>query len=148
MLVFATAGFAQSENKEDLIKEAIESKQYVFKARSVIPATGPTRQLTSEYDLTVNKDSIIAYLPYFGKAYQASIGKTSDGINFTATKYSYKVSEGKKGGWQIDVKLKDADDVRQLNLNLSKDGYGTLHINNQNRQPISYTGKVEPLTKE
>ncbi len=147
MLGFTTSGFTQNDN-EDPIKAAIESKQYIFKARSVMPASGPTRQLTSDYDLTVKNDTITAYLPYFGKAYQASIGTTTDGINFTSTKFSYKVSEGKKGGWLIDVSTKDAGDVRRFNLNLSKDGFGTLHIDNQNRQSISYSGKVEPLKKE
>ena len=147
LTLVVTAGFAQDE-KEDPIKAAIESKQYVFKARSVMPATGGTRQLTSEYDLTVNKDSITAYLPYFGRSYQATPGTTTDGINFTSIKNTYEVSEGKKGGWLIDVKTKDAGDVRKFNLNLSKDGYGTLHVDNQNRQSISYSGKVEPLKKK
>lgn len=147
ILVLNTTGFAQND-KQDAVKESIESKQYVFKARSVMPASGGTRQISSEYDFTVNKDSIIAYLPYFGRAYIASVGKTTDGINFTSTDFSYKVTEGKKGGWLIEIRTKDAGDVQQINLNLSKKGYGTLHINNQNRQSISYSGKAEPLKKK
>ena len=146
LLVLDTTGFAQND-KPDPVKESIESKQYVFKARSVMPASGATRQISSEYDFTVNKDSIIAYLPYFGRAYVATVGKTTDGINFTSIDFSYKVTEGKKGGWLIEIRTKDADDVQQINLNISKKGYGTLHINNQNRQSISYSGKVEPLKK-
>ena len=47
----------------------------------------------------------------------------------------------------IEIKPKDANDVQQLNLNLSENGYGTLLVNNQNRQPISFTGKADPLKK-
>lgn len=110
-----------------------------------MPATGGARQLTSEYDLTVNSDSVIAYLPYFGRAYSATPGRTNDGINFTSTKFTYNITEGKKGGWMIEIKPKDAGDVQQLNLNLSKNGYGTLLVNNQNRQSISFTGKADPI---
>ena len=143
-LAFATASFAQND-KNDPLKNAVESKQYIFKARTVMPATGGTRQLTSGYDLTVRNDSVIAYLPYFGRAYQASIGKTTDGINFTSTDFSYNVNEGRKGGWLIEIKPKDGGDVQMLNLNISRKGYGTLHVNNQNRQSISFSGKIEPL---
>jgi hypothetical protein len=145
-LAFAASTYAQNE-KKDPVKDAIETKHYVFRARTVLPATGGARQLTSDYDLTVNNDSVVAYLPYFGRAYSAVPGKTSDGINFTSTNFTYNVTEGKKGGWMIEIKPKDAGDVQQLNLNLSKSGYGTLHINNQNRQAISFTGKADPVKR-
>ena len=145
-LAFAGTTVAQNE-KKDPVKDAIESKHFVFKARTVMPATGGVRQLTSEYDLTVNNDSVVAYLPYFGRAYSATPGKTSDGINFTSTDFTYNVTQGKKGGWMIEIKPKDAGDVQLLNLDLSKNGYGTLHVNNQNRQAISFTGKADPIKK-
>ena len=145
-LIFVSTGFTQ-DKKDDPVKDAIDTKHYVFKARTVMPATGNTRQLTSEYDLTVNGDSVVAYLPYFGRAYSATPGKAGEGINFTSTNFTYNVTEGKKGGWMIEIRPKDAGDVQQLNLNLSKNGYGTLHVNNQNRQSISFTGKADPVRK-
>ena len=73
-IAVVTAGYAQND-KKDPIQQAVNDKQYVFRARTVLPASGPTRQLTSEYDFTVNHDSIKAFLPYFGRAYSAPIGK-------------------------------------------------------------------------
>ena len=145
-LVCGGTALAQHE-KNDAVKSAIESKHYVFKARTVMPTTGSARQLTSEYDLTINNDSVVAYLPYFGRAYSAIPGRTTDGINFTSTAFTYNVKERKKGGWMIEIKPKDAGDVQQLNLNLSANGFGTLLVNSQNRQPISFTGKADPLKK-
>lgn len=139
-------GLAQS-GKNDAVKDAIESKHYIFKARTVMPASGGTRQLTSQYDLTITGDSVIAYLPYFGRAYSATPGQSSDGINFTSTHFIYNVTEGKKGGWMIEIRPSDAGDVQMLNLNLSKNGYGTLHVNSRNRQYISFSGKADPLKK-
>ncbi len=145
-LAFAANGVAQTEHK-DPVKDAIESKLYIFKARTVMPASGGTRQLTSDYSLTINGDSVVAYLPYFGRAYSVTPGQTNDGINFTSTDFTYNVTEGKKGGWMIEIKPKDARDIQQLNLNLSRNGYGTLHVNSQNRQSISFTGKADPIKK-
>lgn len=149
ILSFAVAGegLAQDEN-EIPVSQAIESKQYVFKVRSIMPQSGGTRQVTSQWDFTVNGDSIVSYLPYFGRAYVAPIGQSTDPLNFTSTDFTYEVKQAKKGGWLIEIRPKDAKDVRTMNLNISKAGYGTLYVNHQNRQNISYSGKVEPLKKK
>jgi hypothetical protein len=142
--LLSATGFSQ-EKQHDIIAQAIEAKQYIFKARTALPQTGGARQLTSSYDLTLRNDSLIAYLPYFGRAYSSAIGRSTSGIDFTSTKFSYKVTQDKRGGWTIFIEPKDAEDVRQLTLNLSKNGYGTLLVTNQNRQPISFSGVVETL---
>jgi hypothetical protein len=143
-LFFATT-FAQDNQNT---AQAIEAKQYIFRARTALPQTGGARQLTSSYDVTVRNDTVIAYLPYFGRAYSAAIGRTPSGIDFTSTKFTYNIKEGKKGGWSILIEPKDVEDVRQLTLNLSENGYGTLMVTSQNRQPISFTGVAEPLKEK
>lgn len=135
---------AQKNDNGDLHK-AIASRQYVFKARNAMPAAGTSMQLTSEYDLTLRNDSLIANLPYFGRAYSTAIGRNSGGINFISTDFTYKISETKKGGWNIDIKPKDAEGIRQVFLSVTKNGYGTLHVTSQNRQAISYSGVTEPV---
>jgi hypothetical protein len=143
----AVTAFSQ-DNNQNPTTQAIQAKQYTFKARTAMPTSGSTRQLTSDYDFTVSHDSVISYLPYFGRAYVAPIGKTDNGLNFTSTKFSYNVKESKKGGWTIEIRPKDADDVQMVTLNVSKNGYGTLHVNSRNRQAIAYTGRLEPLKQQ
>lgn len=143
----STGAFAQ-DKRDNPIATAIENKEYVFKVRSIMPATGGTRQVNSNYDFTVNDDTLISYLPYFGRAYSAQIGGGNDPLNFTSNDFTYKVTEGKKGGWMIEIKPKDARDIQVMNLSLSKNGYGTLYVNQQNRQAISYSGRIEPLKKK
>ena len=145
LIFFSCSTAKDGQHAGNPVAESINARRYVFKARTMMPASGSSRQLTSDYSFTVKNDTLIAYLPYFGKAYSAAIGRGSDGINFTSTDFTYNVSEGKKGGWLIEMRTKDAGDVQQVNLNVSKNGYGTLHVNNQNRQAISYSGKIEPL---
>ena len=146
--LLATGSLQAQDKSDNPIQNAIEAKQYTFKARTVMPSSGVTRPLNSDYDFTISHDSAISYLPYFGRAYQAPIGKTDNGLNFTSTDFSYKVTETKKGGWMIQIRPKDANDVQIVSINVSKNGYGTLHVNSRNRQAISYTGKVEPLKRK
>lgn len=148
VLSFVVFGETQAQDDKGRIAQAIEAKEYVFKVRSIMPAGGGTQQVTSQWDFTVNGDSIISYLPYFGRAYVAPIGQTTDPLNFTSTDFSYKITAGKKGGWLIEIKPNDARDIQLMNLNISKGGYGTLYVNQQNRQNISYSGRVEPLKKK
>jgi len=142
LIAIACSGRLMAQDKKDKIKELVEAQSYVFKAQTALPMSGRTRQLTGEYNLQVAKDSLISYLPYFGRAYVAPMDPTKGGIQFTSRKFGYTVSNGKKGGWTISIKPTDAGDVRQMTLLLSEDGYGTLQVTSNNRQPITFNGYV------
>src|SRR5690348_12767478 len=75
------------ENDKVSVKEMMDTRNFVFKAQTVTPTGGRLINLTSEYDFTVRPDSIIAYLPYFGRAYTAPINPTDGGIKFTSSKF-------------------------------------------------------------
>lgn len=138
----------KKNEKEDRIKTAITDKRYVFKATSALPLRGRTIQLTSDYTLTVRGDTVIAFLPYFGRAYTAPLDPTKGGIDFTSTDFDYKAKRRKKGNWEINIKPKDADDVRQLYLSLSASGFGNLQVTSLNRQTISFNGHVNPIEEK
>lgn len=131
---------AQNLDKS-VVQDFIKSKEFVFKAQTVMPMTGASRQLTSEYDVKFLSDSIVAYLPYFGRAYSAGYGE-GGGIDFTSTKFDYKVKQRRKGGWDIAIKPLDAKDIQQLNFTISENGYATLQVTSNNRQPISFNGYI------
>ena len=137
---------AQNEVKENAktagIKEKLESKNYIFRARFVLPMRGPSRNLTSEYELEVSPEQVSAFLPYFGRAYTAPMDPSKGGVKFTSTDYDYKIKERKKGGWSVSIKPNDARDVRRVNLDISSDGYASLRVLMNSREPISYTGII------
>lgn len=136
---------AQENNDEQAARTrgTITSREYVFKARMVQPMRGIARQLTPEYELVISKDSVIAFLPYFGRAYSAPIDPSSGGIKFTSTKFEYTFKSGRRGGWDIQIKPEDVRDVQQLSLSIMEDGNGSLQVTSTNRQPISFTGYIK-----
>jgi hypothetical protein len=155
MLLFATivslGAYSQKENSVSAIQEALEMKNFVFKAESVLPQRGRSRQLTPEYDLTVRPDTLIAYLPFFGRAYSAPIGMNDGGIKFTSLAYNYDIRKRKKNGWDINISPKDASDVRQLYLTVFDNGRATLRVLSNNRDGITYDGYVKqgsPVSKK
>ena len=49
------------------VKSMVENKNFVFVARSVSPMTSRRRELTSGYQISILKDSIISYLPFLAE---------------------------------------------------------------------------------
>ncbi|MGZ3852052.1 MAG: DUF4251 domain-containing protein [Flavisolibacter sp.] len=141
VVLSSTFSLAQQPDKEQ-VKSFVESKEFTFQARTVIPMTGGSRQLTSEYDVRFLGDSVISYLPYFGRAYTAGYGSDNGGIEFTSTKFDYKAKARKKGGWDITIRPKDAKGVEEMDLTISDDGSASLRVTSTNRQPISFYGVV------
>ena len=125
------------------IKNMIDSGNYVFLAQSAMPLRGNVRHLTTDnYTLKVNPEKITSDLPYFGRAYTAPLDPTQDGIQFTTKDFDYKVTPGKKEGWNVVIKPKDYKDVQQLQLSISSAGYASLQVISVNRDAISFNGII------
>lgn len=144
-----SAAYAQetSEKKrsaKEVVQDLINDGNYVFRAQSATPMSGRVIQLTSEYDVRVSKDTVIAFLPYFGRAYAAPLDATNGGIKFTSTRFTNDISPKKKGGWDLIIKPTDVKDVQILNFSISENGYATLQVTSINRQPISFYGSISP----
>jgi len=145
---------SSAQSKKDSAKIAmvtalITAQHYTFKAQSVTPLSARMRQLTSDYDLQIAKDKIVSQLPYFGRAYSAPIGSSDAGIDFTSKDFEYSITNKKKGGWDVNIKFKDARDVKQMQLSIFNNGSSTLQVISNNRQSISYNGYITaPETKK
>jgi hypothetical protein len=139
--LFSVTFVSAQELDKAVVEKAITSKSFVFKAQTVFPMAGTSRPLTSEYDVRLLGDSVVAYLPYFGRAYSITYGERG-GIDFTSTKFDYNIEARKKGGWDVTIKPKDDREVRELNFTISENGYTSLLVNSNNKQPISYNGYI------
>jgi len=126
------------------IKNDVNGRHYTFLANTATPLRGRTIQLTSEYDVRITPDSVISFLPYFGTAYMdVPYNPTDGGVKFSSTKFDYKVSERKKGGWEITISPKDVKNLERLVLSISSDGYASLSVTSTNRDPISFYGYLK-----
>lgn len=132
----------QASSKADKIQNLIQEGSYVFNARTVLPMNGRVRHLTSLYDLTVSMDTIRAHLPYFGRAYSAPMNPSEGGIQFISTKFKYKVTSTKRGGWRINIEPEDVRDPQKLTLNISSGGSASLQVLSNRRQAISFNGII------
>ncbi len=127
----------------DNISSIVPARSYVFRAQSVLPMSGRSRQVSGDgYEVIVSKDTVNSFLPYFGRAYTAPIDPTNGGIQFISTNFEYTEAPRKDGGWEITIKPRDNRDVQQLFLSVSENGYASLQVTSNNRSPISYNGII------
>jgi hypothetical protein len=152
MMLFTNYLYAQKkpDDKQVAVEKMITARNFVFKAQTVLPAS-PTinRQLTSDYDVKVSPDTVISFLPYFGRAFTAPMDPTKGGIQFTSTKFEYTQTARKRGGWDIAIKPQDTQDARLLSFSISENGYASLQVISNNRQPITFSGYItEKKTKK
>jgi len=171
LLFLLIAGIgAKAQTDEATTARIVAAQNYVFVATTAFPLNandinkiltsmpgyvgGGNINLTgSNYDLTVTKDSVVSYLPYYGRSYVPKIGNPIDdnGIKFKSKDFNYKSEVRKKGGWLITMAPKDVKDNYRLTLLITKSGYGTLTVINNNQQSITFNGylaEAKPKKKE
>ena len=141
---FAQNKQAKTNAKTAEIRALIENQNFNFTAQYANPQGGGHKYLTSDYSLTIKKDSLIAYLPYFGRGYfDIPYNPTDDGIKFTSTKFSYKVTEKRKGGWDVIIVPSDVKYYSRINIYVSQSGSANADFTITNRSFISFDGYVE-----
>lgn len=149
LVILLSMLFATCKSTDPLVKQQqieamdskIESRDYKFEARFAQPMSGRNITLTSSYSLTVKPDSIIAYLPYFGRAYSAP-NPNESGIKFVSTSFEYEVSEKKNGVRSVSVKIKDQPNDYKLSLLIGELGKTTVYVSQTNKQSITFVGDI------
>lgn len=135
----------------------VAAKAYTFVARSATPLNtqdiskvmgqmpgglqGGTININETYyEVKVTPDSVVAYLPYYGRSYSAPNNPTEGGVKFNSKKFGYKAAKGKKHGWNIVIDTKDNNENYRLSLDIGDEGYASLSLNSNNKQSITYQG--------
>jgi len=148
-LVTSIAGFSQDSKEEQKaaeqakIKGLIEAKKFVFRAQSATASRGATQQLSYGYSLAVSPDEVVADLPYFGRAYTATMNPSEGGIKFTSSEFDFGVKNRKKGGWDITLIPKDVPNAPKFYLSVTTNGNTSLRVISTNRESISFSGLIE-----
>lgn len=148
MLQPARAQETKAQKKAEKIaqvKSWMDAQSYVFVAQTALPMNGRSRNITPDYNLAVTADSVVSYLPFFGRAYTADYGATKSPLDFKTKSCEYKITPGKKDGWNVTIKPKDNKSVQAMNLTVSSEGYASLQVTSYNRTPMSFNGYVTEM---
>lgn len=136
-------GTENSSLTSSSVRSMVASQKFTFVAERVNPLRGRTRQLTSRYDVTVSHDSLVSYLPYFGRAYTAPLNSSEAGIQFTSTDFSYNFNELKSNKWEALIKPNDVSTGPQLRFTIFDNGSASLMVTSNSKDPVSFTGHLK-----
>ena len=132
---------ARQELQAKAVLEALENRNYTIGINYVYPRRGPGKTLEYGYDVTVRNDSLISYLPYFGRAYRVPYGGGT-GLNFSVPISRYQTYRAKKNMTRVLIGVKYEEDVYQYQLDVYDNGQVSLNVTAQEREGISFTGEM------
>ena len=134
----------EKAQKAELLNEQIAAMDFTFNATYAYPQNYKSVYLSPYYDVKVSPDTVVAYLPFYGRAYTAPMDPTEGGIKFTSTDFDYEIEEGKKAGnWLVTINTKDTKRPFTLFFDLWDNGTARLSVQDRDRQSISFQGNVE-----
>ena len=134
------------KEKKELKKQAVEklvtSGKYKINVNRALPERGRSVTLTSPYSVEIRNDSVISYLPYYGRAYSIPYGG-GEGLNFKAPLTDYKLEWGKKETAKIKFSARSEEDKFDFSIDVFSNGSSSIFVNMQNRQSISFQGELD-----
>lgn len=139
--LFAQSKQERKEQKEKEIKEIVASGRFKIDVNRAVPMAGRSIPLTSSYSLAIQGDSILSYLPYFGRAYSAPYGG-GGGLTFQEVATELEQASKKKDRSEIKFRVKTQDDVYTFRVEVFPNGSATIHVTPVNKQSITFYGDV------
>ena len=146
------------EQREQAIKEQIIAEKYKISVNTAYPRRGRTVHLSSPYSVEIRNDSVISYLPFYGRAYSIPYGG-GEGLIFQAPLDEYEMEMNKKGTAKVKFTARcpeytgysylclwtarSPEDKFTFNLTIYSNGSASINVNMQNRESISFSGEME-----
>ena len=148
-LTLAVRTIAEEKNLPEeivlsVIEQAIAADNWIFIADRALPQRGRSRNLTGQYEVRFSKDTIIAFLPYFGRAYSGPVLETRSPLDFKSTDFTVSKAQNDKGRWNITIRPKDYREVQSFDFMLFNNGSAQLNVQLTSRSSISFNGYVKP----
>ena len=137
-----TGSSKTDDKKKEAVKELIVSENYKIDVNTAMPMRGRSIPLTSLYSLEIRNDSVISYLPYYGRAYSIPYGG-GNGLNFKAPLKEYNMKLDKKGNSVITFTARNPEDKFDFRVKVYSNGSTSIDVNMQNRQSISFQGELD-----
>lgn len=133
---------AKEARKEQLareVNEAIANRHLAVDVSTAQPNRGRVIHLTTLYSLEVKGDTLVSYLPYYGRAYSVPYGG-GKGLNFEAIITGWRHTQPKAGEHIIQMEVPNEEDTYYYLVTLYESGKAFIDVSCRNREHISFTG--------
>lgn len=132
---------AQKAEFAKKVKAALDKRSYKISINRMLPMGGASKSVSYGYSVEVRNDSLLSYLPYFGRAYQVPCGG-GKGLKFDAPINHYQETYMKNGSRHIDIVIKNEEDEYNYHFTVFENGSSSIDVQSRQRDPINYSGEV------
>jgi hypothetical protein len=132
---------AERAEKALAVERALASRHYVVDVQMMYPRSGRAVNVSSNYSLEIKGDTVVSYLPYFGRAYSIPYGG-GKAFNFSAPIISYESASDQKGKTYVRLVTDNEEDVITFQLEIFDNGQTTIDVQAREREPITYSGEL------
>ena len=133
---------AKEARERQQVAKNINDRHFTIAVDYMQPLRGPMKRLTSPYALSLRGDTLISYLPYFGRAYHVPYGG-GKGLNFTTLTSDYQAVRGKHGGYLLSIKARTEEDEFVYDIEVFANGSASITVNARERETIRFTGVMD-----
>lgn len=141
--------------EQEKLGKMIQGQNFIFNATNanpqrmsilnILPNGGQQLQhLGPGYYVSVAKDSLSVYLPFYGRSYESNMDSRDNGIEFKTKKFKYSYNKNKRGFYDITIDVSQENSADKLILKVSEDGYSTLQVHSVRRDQMYFYGTVKP----
>ena len=124
------------------VAAALADRHYQIDVNMMHPIRGRSKMLSYGYSVEVKGDTLVSYLPYFGRAYSVPYGG-GKGLNFTAPILSYREGKLKKGLTRIEIVTRNDEDQYFYTLDIFENGRATVDVVARERDNIRFDGEMQ-----
>lgn len=131
----------QRTEKVRMVEQALNDRNYKIEVDRMYPMRGSSRNVSFGYSVEVRNDTLISYLPYFGRAYNVPYGG-GKGLNFKAPIESYQEYMRKNGLRHIEIGTLNDEDSYLYTIEVFDNGSASIEVRARQRERISYSGNM------
>lgn len=126
----------------ELVTIMLEKRMFKMDFARAYPTAGPSFSLTYPYFVSVIRDRVESFLPYFGRAYSIPYGG-GEGLRFEAPITNYRMTDGKKGKRIVTFDARTTEDNYQFRIEIYPTGETYLTVNASQKQSMSFSGTID-----
>lgn len=123
------------------VEKMLADRHYTIDVQMMYPHRGTARNVVGNYSLEVRGDTLVSYLPYFGRAYQVPYGG-GKGLNFSEVMENYSAVMNAQGQTIVTIGLTNEEDTYQYTLSIFDNGSTTIDVHARQRDPITFSGMI------
>ena len=124
------------------VTNALNNRDFKIVIDRMYPMRGSSRHVSYVYSVEVRNDTLISYLPYFGRAYNVPYGG-GKGLNFTAPIGSYQEFMKRNGQRHIEIGVTNDEDTYFYTIEVFDNGSSSVDVRARQRERISFSGNLD-----